>query len=75
MPRQIVHHPPALLMAPRAIFYARSILPALEQFCVIDDMIAVGHTVGDRCWRIFRAGETIVYNHDAVRDITNRPLA
>ncbi|MFH1341417.1 MAG: hypothetical protein ABIL01_09430 [Pseudomonadota bacterium] len=49
MPRQIrLTPPPTLLMAPRAISYARSILPALEQFGVLDDMIAVGHTVGDR---------------------------
>ena len=76
MPSQIrLTPPPTLLMAPRAISYARSILPALEQFGVLDDMIAVGHTVGDRCWRIFRTGETIVYNHDAVRDITNRPYS
>jgi 3-(3-hydroxy-phenyl)propionate hydroxylase/6-hydroxy-3-succinoylpyridine 3-monooxygenase len=48
-------------------------LPALQLFGVLDDMIAAGHTVDDRCWRIFRTGETIVYNHDAVRDITDRP--
>jgi 3-(3-hydroxy-phenyl)propionate hydroxylase/6-hydroxy-3-succinoylpyridine 3-monooxygenase len=42
-------------------------------FGVLDDMIAAGHTVDDRCWRIFKTGETIVYNHDAVRDITDRP--
>jgi 3-(3-hydroxy-phenyl)propionate hydroxylase len=62
-----------IVYSPRAISYAWSILPALERFGVLDDMIAAGHTVDDRCWRIFRTGETIVYNHDAVRDITDRP--
>jgi 3-(3-hydroxy-phenyl)propionate hydroxylase len=64
-----------IVYSPRAISYAWSILPALEQFGVLDDMIAAGHTVDDRCWRIFRTGETIVYNHDTVRDITDRPYS
>ena len=62
-----------IVYSPRAISYAWPILPALELFGVLDDMTAVGHTLDDRCWRIFRTGETIVYNHDAVRDITDRP--
>jgi 3-(3-hydroxy-phenyl)propionate hydroxylase len=62
-----------IVYSPRAISYAWPILPALELFGVLDDMIAAGHTVDDRCWRIFKTGETIVYNHDAVRDITDRP--
>jgi 3-(3-hydroxy-phenyl)propionate hydroxylase len=62
-----------IVYSPRAISYAWSILPALQLFGVLDDMIAAGHTVDDRCWRIFKTGETIVYNHDAVRDITDRP--
>src|ERR1700712_3092759 len=61
-----------IVYSPRAISYAWSILPALELFGVLDDMIAAGHIVDDRCWRIFKTGETIVYNHDAVRDITDR---
>jgi 3-(3-hydroxy-phenyl)propionate hydroxylase/6-hydroxy-3-succinoylpyridine 3-monooxygenase len=64
-----------IVYSPRAISYAWSILPALELFGVLDDMIAAGHTVDDRCWRIFKTGETIVYNHDAVRDITARPYS
>jgi 3-(3-hydroxy-phenyl)propionate hydroxylase len=64
-----------IVYSPRAISYAWSILPALELFGVLDDMIAAGHTVDDRCWRIFKTGETIVYNHDAVRDITDRPYS
>jgi 3-(3-hydroxy-phenyl)propionate hydroxylase len=64
-----------IVYSPRAISYAWSILPALELFGVLDDMIAAGHTVDDRCWRIFKTGETIVYNHDAVRDLTNRPYS
>jgi hypothetical protein len=56
-----------IVYSPRAISYAWSILPALELFGVLGDMIAVGHTVDDRCWRIFGTGETIAYNHDAVR--------
>jgi 3-(3-hydroxy-phenyl)propionate hydroxylase len=64
-----------IVYSPRAISYAWSILPALQLFGVLDDMIAAGHTVDDRCWRIFKTGETIVYNHDAVRDITDRPYS
>lgn len=64
-----------IVYSPRAISYAWSILPALELFGVLDDMIAAGHIVDDRCWRIFKTGETIVYNHDAVRDITDRPYS
>lgn len=64
-----------IVYSPRAISYAWSILPALQLFGVLDDMIAAGHIVDDRCWRIFRTGETIVYNHDAVRDITDRPYS
>jgi 3-(3-hydroxy-phenyl)propionate hydroxylase/6-hydroxy-3-succinoylpyridine 3-monooxygenase len=64
-----------IVYSPRAISYAWSILPALESFGVLDDMIAAGHTVDDRCWRIFKTGETVVYNHDAVRDITDRPYS
>ena len=64
-----------IVYSPRAISYAWSILPALEWFGVLDDMIAAGHTIDDRCWRIFKTGETIVYNHDAVRDITDRPYS
>jgi 3-(3-hydroxy-phenyl)propionate hydroxylase/6-hydroxy-3-succinoylpyridine 3-monooxygenase len=64
-----------IVYSPRAISYAWSILPALQLFGVLDDMIAAGHLVDDRCWRIFRTGETIVYNHDAVRDITDRPYS
>jgi 3-(3-hydroxy-phenyl)propionate hydroxylase len=62
-----------IVYSPRAISYAWSILPALERFGVLDDMIAAGHTVDDRCWRIFKTGETIVYNHDAVRDSPTVP--
>jgi len=64
-----------IVYSPRAISYGWSILPALELFGVLDDMIAAGHIVDDRCWRIFKTGETIVYNHDAVRDITDRPYS
>ena len=64
-----------IVYSPRAISYAWSILPALQLFGVLDDMIAAGHIVDDRCWRIFRTGETITYNHDAVRDITDRPYS
>lgn len=64
-----------IVYSPRAISYAWSILSTLERFGVLDDMIAAGHIVDDRCWRIFRTGETIVYNHDAVRGITDRPYS
>jgi len=62
-----------IVYSPRAISYAWPILPGLELFGVLDDMISTGHTIDERCWRIFKTGETIVYNHDAVRDITERP--
>jgi len=64
-----------IVYSPRAISYAWSILPALQLFGVLDDMVAADHIVDDRCWRIFRTGETIIYNHDAVRDITDRPYS
>src|SRR6266702_787976 len=64
-----------IVYSPLAISYAWSILPALQLCGVLDDMIAAGHIVDDRCWRIFKTGETIVYNHDAVRDITDRPYS
>jgi 3-(3-hydroxy-phenyl)propionate hydroxylase/6-hydroxy-3-succinoylpyridine 3-monooxygenase len=64
-----------IVYSPRAISYAWSILPGLELFGVLDDMIAAGHIVDDRCWRIFKTRETIVYNHDAVRGITDRPYS
>jgi 3-(3-hydroxy-phenyl)propionate hydroxylase/6-hydroxy-3-succinoylpyridine 3-monooxygenase len=41
-----------IVYSPRAISYAWSILPALHLFGVLDDMIAAGHIVDDRCWRI-----------------------
>ena len=62
-----------IVYSPRAISYAWTILPGLELFGLLDDMLAAGHTIDERCWRIFKTGETIVYNHDAVRDITSRP--
>ncbi|MFT4117133.1 FAD-dependent oxidoreductase [Bradyrhizobium sp.] len=62
-----------IVYSPRAISYAWTILPGLELLGVLDDLIAAGHPIDDRCWRIFRTGETIVYNHDAVRGITDRP--
>lgn len=62
-----------VVYSPRAISYAWTILPGLELLGVLDDLIAAGHPIDDRCWRIFETGETIVYNHDAVRNITDRP--
>jgi 3-(3-hydroxy-phenyl)propionate hydroxylase/6-hydroxy-3-succinoylpyridine 3-monooxygenase len=62
-----------IVYSPRAISYAWPILPGLELFGVLDDMLAAGHIIDERCWRIFKTGETIVYNHDAVRGITDRP--
>jgi 3-(3-hydroxy-phenyl)propionate hydroxylase/6-hydroxy-3-succinoylpyridine 3-monooxygenase len=64
-----------IVYSPRAISYAWPMLPGLELFGILDDMMAAGHVVDDRCWRIFKTGETIVYNHDAVRDITDRPYS
>jgi 3-(3-hydroxy-phenyl)propionate hydroxylase len=62
-----------IVYSPRAISYAWPILPGLGLFGLLDDMLAAGHTIDERCWRIFKTGETIVYNHDAVRAITDRP--
>ena len=64
-----------ILYTPRAISYAWPIFPALEHLGLLDDMMAAGHTVDERCWRVFKTGETVVYNHDAVRDITDRPYS
>lgn len=62
-----------VVYSPRAISYAWPILPGLEVYGVLDDMMKVGHTLDERSWRIFKTGEMITYNHDAVRDITDRP--
>ena len=62
-----------IVYSPRAISYAWPILPGLELFGLLDDMLAAGHIIDERCWRIFKTGETIVYNHDMVRGITDRP--
>src|SRR5438445_7756400 len=62
-----------IVYSPRAISYAWSILPALQLFGVLDDMIAAGHIVDDRRWRIFKTGETIDDNHDSGHGITDRP--
>jgi 3-(3-hydroxy-phenyl)propionate hydroxylase/6-hydroxy-3-succinoylpyridine 3-monooxygenase len=62
-----------IVYSPRAISYAWPILPALDHFGVLDDMLAAGHTIDERCWRVFKTGETVVYDHAAVRDITERP--
>lgn len=64
-----------IVYSPRAISYAWPILPGLEQYGVLEDMLRLGHTVDERSWRVFRTGETIVYNHDAVREITDRPYS
>jgi len=64
-----------IVYTPRAISYAWPIFAPLEAFGVLDDMMAAGHTVDERTWRVFKTGETIVYNHNAVRDITNRPFS
>ncbi len=64
-----------IVYTPRAISYAWPIFPALERFGVLDDMMAAGHIVDERTWRIFKTGETIIYNHDAVREITDRPYS
>ena len=64
-----------IVYTPRAISYAWPIFAPLEAFGVLDDMMAAGHTVDERTWRVFKTGETIIYNHDAVRDITDRPYS
>src|SRR5271167_4996535 len=64
----------AIVYSPRAISYVWPILAGLEHFGVLADMIAAGHTIDERCWRIFKTGESIVYNHDAVRDIPTVPI-
>lgn len=60
---------------PRAISYAWPIFAGLEYFGLIDDMLSAGEIVDSRSWRVFKTGETISYNHDSVRDITNRPYS
>lgn len=75
VPVTLIEAEDSIVYTPRAISYAWSIFPALEAFGVLDDMLAAGHTVDERAWRIFKTGETIVYNHDAVRDLTDRPYS
>lgn len=64
-----------IVYSPRAISYAWTMLPALEYFGLLDDMLAAGHTATDRSFRIFKTGENIVYNHDALAGITDRPYS
>lgn len=64
-----------IVPSPRAISYAWPIFPGLELLGVFDDMMAAGQTLDERSWRIFSTGETIVYNHDAVRGVTDRPFS
>lgn len=61
--------------APRAIVYAWPIFSGLEYFGVVSDMLAEGEIVDSRSWRVLETGETISYNHDSVRDLTNRPFS
>ncbi len=60
---------------PRAISYAWSIFPGLQLLGVLDDMLATGEIVDARSWRIFGTGEEIVYDHAAVRGVTDRPYS
>jgi 3-(3-hydroxy-phenyl)propionate hydroxylase len=64
-----------IVYSPRAISYAWTILPALEHFGVLDDMIAAGHTTQERYFRVFKTGETIIHNHDVLKGRTDRPYA
>jgi 3-(3-hydroxy-phenyl)propionate hydroxylase/6-hydroxy-3-succinoylpyridine 3-monooxygenase len=64
-----------IVYTPRAISYAWPIFTPLEALGVLDDMMVAGHTVDERTWRVFKTGETIIYNHDAVRGLTNRPYS
>ncbi len=74
VPVTVIEAEQGIVYSPRAISYAWTILPGLELLGVLDDMMVAGHTIDERCWRIFETGETIVYNHDAVRGITDRPF-
>jgi 3-(3-hydroxy-phenyl)propionate hydroxylase len=74
VPVTVLEAEESVVYSPRAISYAWTILPGLELLNVLDDMMAAGHVIDERCWRIFRTGETIVYNHDTVRDLTDRPF-
>ncbi|MCK9282708.1 MAG: FAD-dependent monooxygenase [Rhodocyclaceae bacterium] len=64
-----------IVYSPRAIAYAWTILPALEYFGLLEDMIAAGHTTTERSFRIFRTNENIVYNHDVLAGITDHPYS
>jgi 3-(3-hydroxy-phenyl)propionate hydroxylase/6-hydroxy-3-succinoylpyridine 3-monooxygenase len=75
VPVTIIEAEDEIVYTPRAISYAWPIFAGLEQLGVLDDMIQAGHLVDERCWRVFETGENIIFNHDAVRDITNRPYS
>lgn len=64
-----------IVYSPRAIAYSWTILPALDYFGLLDDMIAAGHTTTDRSFRIFKTDENIVYNHDVLKDLTDHPYS
>jgi 3-(3-hydroxy-phenyl)propionate hydroxylase/6-hydroxy-3-succinoylpyridine 3-monooxygenase len=63
----------SIVYSPRAISYAWTILPALEYFGVLDDMMAAGHTTMERRFRIYKTGETIIYTQDVLKRVTDRP--
>lgn len=60
---------------PRAIAYAWPIFSGLEYYGVLDDMLAAGSIVDRRGWRIFATGETVVYDHSSVAELTDRPFS
>lgn len=66
---------PDIVYSPRAIGYAWPILEALSSLDLLDDMMAAGHTTEKRYWRVLKTGETVVLNHDAVKDITPFPYS
>src|ERR1700710_1741948 len=62
-----------IVYSPRAISYAWTILPALDYFGVLDDMLAAGHINTERHFLIFKTDERIVHNQDVLKGVTDRP--
>lgn len=59
--------------SPRAMSYAWPVLDGLAVHGLLDDMHVGALINHERSFRVMATGETIVQNHDSVRDLTENP--
>jgi 3-(3-hydroxy-phenyl)propionate hydroxylase len=62
-----------VVYSPRAMTYASSVLDGLQFYGLLDDMKRAGLLNHERSWRVYRTGEEIVYDHEALRGVTDYP--